>query len=375
MMFFNYQFGIVGFTFAAGLGSLIIIQLIYYIIVYGKVAFYKGNRKENEDTLSVSVVLCVKDQAYYLEKHLPIILEQEYPNFEVVVVNDASTDETEYILKLLQEIYPNLNVVHLYENINKYLGKKYPLSLGIKSARNEIILLTDADTIPSGYNWINEMVKGFFDKKQIVLGFSRREIKKGFLNSLIHYDCQVSAMNYLGLALIGQPYMGIGKNLAYTRKMFFKEGGFISQYNISVGDDDLFINKVASKQNTSVVITKKSINLSSPKETLSEWILQKKKQYISRKHFKTKDKLSTLTLPLTTLFIYTLALVSLMFSFPWEYVVLGLIIKYTMQIIYYYRCTKTLGTKKIAIFAPLFEILFLFLNTIIQINTLMTKKR
>jgi glycosyltransferase involved in cell wall biosynthesis len=374
-MFFYYQFGIVDFAFAAGLGSLIIIQLMYYIIVYGKIAFYKGNKKENKDILSVSVVLCVKDEAYNLEKHLPIILEQEYPNFEVVVVNDASTDETEYILKLLQEIYPNLSVVHLYENINKYLGKKYPLSLGIKSARNEIILLTDADTIPLGYNWISEMVKSFFDKKQIVLGFSRHQIKKGFLNSLIHYDSQVTAMNYLGLALIGKPYMGTGKNLAYSRKMFFKEGGFISQYNISVGDDDLFINKVATKQNTSVSINEKSINISSPKETFSEWILKKKKQYISRRYFQLKDKLTTLILPLTTLFLYTLAIISLIFGFPWEYVVLGLIIKFTIQIIYYYRSSKTLGTKKIAIFAPLFEILFLFLNTIIQINTLMTKKR
>lgn len=374
-MFFYYQFGIVDFAFAAGLGSLIIIQLMYYIIVYGKIVFYKGNKKENKDILSVSVVLCVKDEAYNLEKHLPIILEQEYPNFEVVVVNDASTDETEYILKLLQEIYPNLSVVHLYENINKYLGKKYPLSLGIKSARNEIILLTDADTIPLGYNWISEMVKSFFDKKQIVLGFSRHQIKKGFLNSLIHYDSQVTAMNYLGLALIGKPYMGTGKNLAYSRKMFFKEGGFISQYNISVGDDDLFINKVATKQNTSVSINEKSINISSPKETFSEWILKKKKQYISRRYFQLKDKLTTLILPLTTLFLYTLAIISLIFGFPWEYVVLGLIIKFTIQIIYYYRSSKTLGTKKIAIFAPLFEILFLFLNTIIQINTLMTKKR
>lgn len=374
-MFFYYQFGIVDFAFATGLGSLIIIQLMYYIIVYGKIVFYKGNKKENKDILSVSVVLCVKDEAYNLEKHLPIILEQEYPNFEVVVVNDASTDETEYILKLLQEIYPNLSVVHLYENINKYLGKKYPLSLGIKSARNEIILLTDADTIPLGYNWISEMVKSFFDKKQIVLGFSRHQIKKGFLNSLIHYDSQVTAMNYLGLALIGKPYMGTGKNLAYSRKMFFKEGGFISQYNISVGDDDLFINKVATKQNTSVSINEKSINISSPKETFSEWILKKKKQYISRRYFQLKDKLTTLILPLTTLFLYTLAIISLIFGFPWEYVVLGLIIKFTIQIIYYYRSSKTLGTKKIAIFAPLFEILFLFLNTIIQINTLMTKKR
>ncbi len=375
MNFLQYQFDTIGISFAVGLGSLILFQIIYYIVVYGRTAFYKGNKKENKKLPSVSVVLCVKDEAYNLEKRLPTILEQEYPNFEVVVVNDASVDETEYVLHVLKEIYPNLNVVNLYNNVNKFLGKKYPLSLGIKSAKNDIILLTEADTIPSSYHWISEMVKGFTDNKQIVLGYTAYETRKGLLNKLIHYENQTLAMNYLGLGMIGSPYMGLGRNLAYTREMFFKQGGFISQYNIPVGDDDLFINKVANPRNTSVIITSDSINLSIPKEKMYEWIIQKKKHYTSLRHFKLKDKLITSLIPFTTFLLYALAIVSIVFKFPWEYVVVGILLKYIVQIFYYFRSSKTLGTKKIAIFAPIFEIMFMFFNTIINATTLFTKRK
>lgn len=374
MNFLEYQFDTIGIFFAISLVILVLFQIIYYVLVYSRTAFYKTEKNENQKYPSVSVVICAKDDAYNLEKRLPIILEQEYPNFEVVVVNNASKDETEYVLRVLKEIYPNLNVVNLYENVNKFLGKKYPLSLGIKSAKNEIILLTESDTMPSSYHWISEMVKGFTGKKQIVLGFTNFEIKSNFLNTLIQYENQTSAMNYLGHAMLQNPYLGIGRNLAYTREIFFKEGGFISQYNIPVGEDELFINKLANSKNTSVVITKDSINISAPKERMYEWILQKKTHYRSLAHFKFKDKIVTSLIPMSTFFLYALVIVSVIFKFPWEYIVMGLLLKYIIQIIFYYRSSKKLGTKQVAFLAPIYEIIFLTFNTIIRLSTLFTKK-
>jgi glycosyltransferase involved in cell wall biosynthesis len=323
---------------------------------------------------SVSVVMCVKDDAYNLEKKLPIILEQEYPNFEVVVVNDASKDETEYVLRVLQEIYPNLNVVNLYNNVNGFLGKKYPLSLGIKSAKNEIILLTESDTMPLNYNWITTMVKGFKQKKDIVLGFTNFEQKPTFLNTLMHYENLTSAMNYLGNAMLNNPFMGQGRNMAYKREFFFETGGFISQYNISVGEDDLFINKNANSKNTSVIINKESINLASPKEKREEWVIQKKKHFKSMYHFKLKDKIISTLMPFATLLIYVLVALSIVFQFPWQYAILPLVLKYTFQIIVYYKSSKTLATKQVAFLSPLLEVLFLFINTTIRFFTLFTKK-
>lgn len=378
MDFLDYQFNTVGFYFAIILGIIILFQILYYLIVYGRVAFFKENKLTTDEkqkyTPSVSVVMCVKDDAYNLEKKLPIILEQEYPNFEVVVVNDASKDETEYVLRVLQEIYPNLNVVNLYNNVNGFLGKKYPLSLGIKSAKNEIILLTESDTMPLNYNWITTMVKGFKQKKDIVLGFTNFEQKPTFLNTLMHYENLTSAMNYLGNAMLNNPFMGQGRNMAYKREFFFETGGFISQYNISVGDDDLFINKNANSKNTSVIINKESINLASPKEKREEWVIQKKKHFKSMYHFKLKDKIISTLMPFATLLIYVLVALSIVFQFPWQYAILPLVLKYTFQIIVYYKSSKTLATKQVAFLSPLLEVLFLFINTTIRFFTLFTKK-
>ncbi|MDD3667666.1 MAG: glycosyltransferase [Bacteroidales bacterium] len=378
MDFLDYQFNTVGFYFAIILGIIILFQILYYFIVYGRVAFFKDNKLTTDEKQkyipSVSVVMCVKDDAYNLEKKLPIILEQEYPNFEVVVVNDASKDETEYVLRVLQEIYPNLNVVNLYNNVNGFLGKKYPLSLGIKSAKNEIILLTESDTMPLNYNWITTMVKGFKQKKDIVLGFTNFEQKPTFLNTLMHYENLTSAMNYLGNAMLNNPFMGQGRNMAYKREFFFETGGFISQYNISVGEDDLFINKNANSKNTSVIINKESINLASPKEKREEWVIQKKKHFKSMYHFKLKDKIISTLMPFATLLIYVLVALSIVFQFPWQYAILPLVLKYTFQIIVYYKSSKTLATKQVAFLSPLLEVLFLFINTTIRFFTLFTKK-
>ncbi|MPL66710.1 hypothetical protein SDC9_12397 [bioreactor metagenome] len=378
MDFLDYQFNTVGFYFAIILGIIILFQILYYFIVYGRVAFFKDNNLTTDEKQkyipSVSVVMCVKDDAYNLEKKLPIILEQEYPNFEVVVVNDASKDETEYVLRVLQEIYPNLNVVNLYNNVNGFLGKKYPLSLGIKSAKNEIILLTESDTMPLNYNWITTMVKGFRQKKDIVLGFTNFEQKPTFLNTLMQYENLTSAMNYLGNAMLNNPYMGQGRNMAYKREFFFETGGFISQYNISVGEDDLFINKNANSKNTAVVLNRDSINLASPKEKREEWVIQKKKHFKSMSHFKLKDKIISTLMPFATLLIYVSVALSILFQFPWQYAILPLVLKYTFQIIVYYKSSKTLATKQVAFLSPLLEVLFLFINTTIRFFTLFTKK-
>lgn len=376
MDFLEYQFNTIGFYIAIIAGILLLFQILYYLIVYGRIAFYKEEKTKIEKDYfpSVSVVMYVKNDAYNLEKKLPMILEQEYPNFEVVIVNDASKDETEYVLRVLQEIYPNLNVVNLYENVNGALGKKYPLSLGIKSAKNDIILLTESDTKPKDYNWITTMVKGFKEGKEIVLGFTNFEHRPTFLNTLMHYENQTIALNSLGNAILGNPFMGQGRNLAYTKELFFRTGGFISQYNVSVGEDDLFINKNANSHNTAVILSPDSINKCSPKDRKGEWIIQKKKRLKSIKHFKLQDQITYSLMPLTTLLIYTLMILSIIYLFPWQYLVGALILKYTLQIIVYYKSSNRLGTKQVAFISPLLEILFLPIDTIIRISTLFTKK-
>lgn len=373
MDFLSYRFDELSQITAIALGSLLLLQILYFIIVFGRTCYRKKKIKTNEVKYSVSVVICVKNESKNIKDKLPIILEQEYPNFEVVVVNDASQDDTGFVLDVLQKIYPILQILNLPNNVNYFYGRKFPISLGIKSSKNDIIIFTDADTIPTSYRWIEEIVKAFTPGKEIVLGYNAIESKKGILNSLIQYDNQSIAMNYLGHAILGNPYMGKGKNLAFKKELFFKNNGFISHYNIPTGEDDLFINMVSNSKNTNYVLSQDSINLSKAKTNLYDFTKLKEKLFLSQKHFKLSDRFMISLIPFTTFLIYILVGLAIYIGIPWQYVITALIIRYTTQIIVYYKSSKLLGTKKIAIFAPIYEIFFIIYNTIIRGRTLFSK--
>ncbi len=266
-----------------------LIQLIYYWKIFGGFAFYKKPQKFAMDR-AVSVVISARDEYLNLKKNLPYLLEQDYPDFEVVVVNDSSTDDSDDLLKDFSKKYNNLKVVKLKENLNFFSGKKFPLSLGIKSAKNELIILTDADCRPKSSKWIASIEANFSDNKEIVLAYGGYENKKGLLNKIIRFDTILIAIQYFSFAIMGKPFMGVGRNLAYRKSLFYKNKGFISHYKINSGDDDLFINSVANKQNTSVEFHPDSHTISAPETSFWRWIKQKRRHLLTWKHYKTKFK-------------------------------------------------------------------------------------
>ena len=209
------------------LAVVLAIQIIYYFCVYGKLIFNK-KKKQTEDTGSqtealppVSVVIAAKNEEYHLKDKLVFFLEQDYPEFEVIVVNDASTDECEYVLKAFSKLYPCLKVVNIVENVNKFRGRKFPISLGIKSAKYDHIVLAGADCVPSGFEWLKNLARNFSGKKEVVLGFCTYTKQKGLFKFLLQYDNLTTAMNYMGLALSGHPYRGDGRNIAFKKDLFF----------------------------------------------------------------------------------------------------------------------------------------------------------
>lgn len=375
----------------------LLIQALYYFLVMGRVAYRKKRTIANRNSEPVSVVVCAKNEYHNLSQRLPILLEQKYPDFEVVVVNDASTDETEYFLQACVKVYPEgkLKVVNMPNNVNFFSGKKYPLSIGIKSAKNDIILLTDADCIPNSLYWIQEMANGFTEGKNIVLGyggyekdkinmmtpsedlgfeFSSRDMKPSFgLHLLIQYDTLCTAANMMGFALLGVPYMGVGRNLAYRRSFFFDKGGFIRHYRIKSGDDDLFVNANATKQNTAVVLSEESFTYSAPKLTYSTWFRQKSRHLSTGKYYKNKHKLMLAVYPLSVVLFY-IGLVLAMLFFPWYYPIGILLLKIILQIVSFYGVSKKLRIKKVFIFAPLLELFFVFFNTITGVFSLNHKR-
>lgn len=380
MDFLQYQFDTIGIIFASAIGALFLFQILYYFIVYGRVAFYKNKPIQvpqtitHENSPSVSVILCVKDEAYNLKQTLPYFLEQEYPDYEVIVVNMASQDETEAILLRTKEVYPHLKIVNMCKNINKFTGKKYPLSIGIRSAKNNIILVSESDTKPSSFQWIREMVNGFLSGDSITIGYTALKTGDGFFSWLINYDNLTLFMNYLSLSMLGVSFMGEGRNLAYKRDMFFKKGAFISYYNLISGEDDIFINKVANSGNTTVNLNTNAINETIIEELFYDWKLKKHRHYQSVKHFHFFDRIVTSLVPVSTVLLYGVIALAIVFHFPWEWCAMVVLIKWIIQIIVYFKASIRLKTKKIAIFAPLFEILFLFVNTIFKLQSLRRKK-
>jgi glycosyltransferase involved in cell wall biosynthesis len=297
---------------------VIAVQIFYYLFFFARLAFYKASVKGSSQEYPVSVIVCARDEAHNLAKNLPGILVQEYKTtHEIIVVNDNSVDETKYILDEFRKSFKNLNPIPLSQEAKMIPGKKFPLSIGIKSSKYETILLCDADCVPASEHWIQKMQEGYKAGTEIVLGYGAYYKKAGLLNKIIRFETFHSALQYLSFALAGVPYMGVGRNLSYKRELFFKNKGFSAINQIPGGDDDLFINMVADKKNISIVIDKEAHTLSEPKKTWKEWMRQKGRHYTTSKYYKGKHKFLLALYAATNLFVYPLLIASIILYNWW----------------------------------------------------------
>lgn len=257
-------------------GLVFLIHIIHYFVAYWKVTALKTNLSTQTESLEpVSVIICARNEDENLTEFLPKILTQNYPEFEVIVVNDCSWDNTETVIDEFARIFPNLKKITIKEDAYYKHGKKFAIVVGIKGAKYENLLFIDADCYPSSENWLKEMASGFSSSKEIVLGYGAYIKTQGFLNKLIRFDTFTIALRYLTAGMKGKAYMGVGRNLAYKKSLFFKHKGFASHYHINSGDDDLFVNEAATTENTNVCISHDSITYSKAKKTFRDWRLQK----------------------------------------------------------------------------------------------------
>ncbi len=353
-----------------------IIQLYYFWFYHARVAFGK-NKASQTSTPPVSVVICAKNEFENLKNNLPLILEQDYPSFEVILVNDYSEDDSFFLLKSLEEKYKHFRVINLRENVNFFAGKKLALAVGIKSAKNEFLLLTDADCRPAGNQWIRTMINGFVSEKEIVLGFGGYEPEKSFLNKLIRFDTIAIALQYMGMALAGKPYMGVGRNLAYKKSLFYRIGGFTSHYKINSGDDDLFVNQAATGNNTVVCLNPAGFTYSNPKKTFWQWFRQKKRHMSSGVYYRKGDKIRLGIYSLSGFLFYTLFVLTLLFSVSIEFIAatVGLFLwRIISLMLMHYYSGKRFMEKKLFLYSPIFDVLIIFLNPLFAISNLFYRK-
>ncbi len=333
-----------------GLGIFVIfctvtaIQVLYYIILFRRLAVYKPNTSIDKTSEPISVIICARDEAENLLNNLPGVMVQEYPSkYEIIVVNDNSIDQTKYIIEEFQKAFTDkLKHIELKQEAKMIIGKKFPLSMGLKSAKFETVLLTDADCVPASENWVRQFQNTYIEGIEIVLGYGRFHKKKGLLNALIRFETFHSALQYFSYALAGIPYMGVGRNLSYKRELFMKNKGFSSINMIPSGDDDLFINKVATKTNTAIVINPDSHTLTEAKKTWKDWMRQKYRHYTTTKYYKPKHKflLGLYSVSFGLLFpLFTLAAI----LFNWWIALSVLAFRWLIQGIIYFKSMKKLN--------------------------------
>lgn len=372
---------IYGFSFS--LLELIVFGILFLAFIY-QLYFYfrylngvlhlrkkikKGKVSFIDEQPPVSVIICSKDEAENLRKFLPFVLQQDYPVFEVVVINDGSTDQTDTLLRDLCVEYPNLKTTFVPVGANNLSTKKLGLTLGIKASKYDILLFTDADCMPEDKMWIARMARNFSRETDFVLGYGAYFQKKGFLNRLITYDTLFIALQYMGMAAVRRPYMGVGRNLAYRKETFFAQKGFASTLGLSSGDDDLMVNKACNPWNTRVEIAPDSITWSEPNTTYKGWLFQKARHLSVSTYYKSSSKLRLFFEPFTRGLFYLTIILSLIFGniITQLATVLLFIIRYIVQLSIINGSAKHFGERKYVLSLPVLDIYLPLVNLYIML--------
>lgn len=308
--------------------GLLIGQIGVNIGLFRRLLTYKPTESQWQSDFNggTSVVIAARNESENLEANLPYILEQEHERFEVIVVNDHSSDETIAVVRKLQDHYPHLHLVNLGAHIRDKPGKKLSLLLGIKKAQYEVVLLTDADCCPAGKQWIQCMEAPFSQSViQFSIGFSPYKKGRNFLTSLVRYDTFQTAFYYMGLGLAGIPYMGVGRNLAYRRQYFMDQEGFGPHHSITAGDDDLLVNRLVTVSNAAFVLNPESFTWTIAPNSWRRWIHQKRRHLSVSKYYKANHKLTLGSLWLFQFTFYAMLIICVALA-PYSAVNLGLLI-------------------------------------------------
>lgn len=299
--------------------ELIVLALLAYAWIY-QLYFYlryltiakrrqkaerKGKIKYAECKPPVSVIICARDATEMLKQNLPSVLNQNYPEFEVIVVNDGNDELTEILLRELKHNYPQLRSTFVPHGTTNISTKKLALTLGIKAARFDWLLFTDADCTPGSDSWIDLMMRNATQGTEIILGYGAYRTEKGLLNRMITYDTLFIALQYLGFAHAGKPYMGVGRNLAYHKSVFQRNNGFVPTLNLPSGDDDLFVNRAATRYNTRIEVAPGSITWSESKKSLHAWLYQKERHLSVSTNYTTRSKFALLGEPFSRGLFYS----------------------------------------------------------------------
>ena len=352
---------------------IVAIQFFYYLVIFGKFAYAK-KQKNSLKKIPISVIVCAKNEEENVKKFIPILAEQDYPDYEIILIDDASSDETLDIFEAFEKQYPNVRLVKVKNNEAFWGNKKFALTLGIKAAKKEYLLFTDADCYPTSKDWIMEMSSHFTMNKTIILGYGAYEkIAGSFLNKIIRFETMLTAVQYFSWAKLGHPYMGVGRNLAYKKEEFFNVNGFIDHMKIRSGDDDLFINQAATGKNTTISFSPESFTYSRPKTSFKDWFKQKRRHVSTAGYYKPFDRMQLAVFYSSQLLFILLPIILLVFQYQWIVVVSLIGFRYLFTWITLGFSSGKLKEKDVMFWFPIIEIILIFTHLNIFITNSFSK--
>ncbi|MBF2708281.1 glycosyltransferase [Flavobacterium soyangense] len=352
---------------------IVAIQFSYYLFVFGKFAFAK-TQKSTPKRIPISVIVCAKNEAENVARFIPLLAQQDYPDYEIILIDDASSDNTLEIFEEFEKQYSNIRLVKVQNNEAFWGNKKYALTLGIKAAKKDYLLFMDADCYPATKDWITTMSAQFTMHKTIVLGYGAYEKKaNSFLNKIIRFETMLTAVQYFSWAKTGHPYMGIGRNLAYKKEEFYNVKGFISHMKIRSGDDDLFINQVAKSKNTAICFSPESFTYSQPKTTFKGWFTQKRRHVSTANFYKSFDKVQLALFYVSQLLFIILPIILLAFQYQWILVLSLIGFRYLFSWIILGFSAGKLKEKDVMYWFPIIEIVLIFTQLNIFITNIFSK--
>jgi glycosyltransferase involved in cell wall biosynthesis len=353
--------------------AIVVVQLFYYLGVFSKFAFAKAQTLTPKN-IPVSVIVCAKNEEKNVKNYIPLLAEQDYPDFEIVLIDDASSDETLEVFEEYEKKYSNIRLVKVQNNEAFWGNKKYALTLGIKASKKDYLLFTDADCYPTSKDWITAMTSQFTTDKTIILGYGGYEKKEhSLLNKIIRFETVLTAVQYFSWAKSGLPYMGVGRNLAYKKDEFFNVNGFIEHIQVRSGDDDLFINQAATKENTTIAYSPDSFTYSRPKESYKAWFIQKRRHVATANYYKFFDKMQLGLFYSSQLFFFLLVIILLSFQFEWIAVLALLATRYTIAWLVMGFSAGKFREKDLKIWFPIVEIMLIFTQINIFITNIFSK--
>ena len=336
------------------------IQLFYYGIIFGRFAFAK-KASNLPKKIPISVIVCAKNQEENVTKFIPLLAEQNYGDYEIILIDDASSDSTLDLFEAFEKQYTNIRLVKVANNEAFWGNRKFSLTLGIKAAKNPYLLFTDADCYPVSKDWITNMSSQFTMQKTIVLGYGAYEkIGGSFLNKIIRFENLVNTVQYFSWTKSGKPYKGVGRNFGYKKEEFFNVNGFIDHMKIRAGDDDLFINQVANSRNTTICFDPNSFTYCQPKKSFKEWMELKRINHATTTFYKPFDKIQLLVFFISQLLFLILPIILLLFQFQWIAVISLIGFRYLFAWIVLGFSAGKLKEKDVMYWFPIVEIILIF---------------